>query len=453
MNQAVSTAIRRRPWQEIKLPGLGISWSMLSAAERLVMLYIALLPAWWVSGLYRYMPALTLAGVLYVTIRREGRWPFGRPSPAVVALLAFAGYLLLFPALGGTLAPGFILQTVLFYVMPALLLWCVQGSGVKVRFPVAAWALSVSVLQMVLIWLVFHFVLGEPSFTPPRTLLATLNDKPTDYDFHDYGEGSGKANYLYFYSAGDRAFAGLTRYMFFFLTPEIFGLVAGYLVLVALDLKNRLWSLALLGGSLFLLLLSGSRAVLLAMPLVLLLRYAVSLGKERGPALLCILVAALGFTCLAVPPVTNFLVDTTVGTVEAANDFRAGSTRVRMLIYERTLDRIPDELWTGHTEPGEPVFSSFSLGRVGSHSFILGNLLYRSGVLGTALFVLFWSALCWWFFRTRRGRPLSSFGLLLLLVLLSPLMVFGSELVGMLILLAATVYTPSTSSPGGTRRG
>jgi O-antigen ligase len=152
-----------------------------------------------------------------------------------------------------------------------------------------------------------------------------------------------------------------------------------------------------------------------------------------------------------VPPVTEFLVSTATGTAEATSNFRKDSTRVRSLIYERTLEQIPDRLLTGHGKAGPPIFNSFSLGRVGSHSFILGNLLYTLGLVGFGLFVAFWGALTWDFNRERALRPSVCFGVLLLFTLVSPVMTFGSELVNLLVVLMAALTlspkTPSESQP------
>jgi len=71
-------------------------------------------------------------------------------------------------------------------------------------------------------------------------------------------------------------------------------------------------------------------------------------------------------------------------------------------IYRQTWEQIQDNLLL-HMSKGEPV-NAVSDSRIGSHSVILGSLLYRTGLVGTGIFIVFWISLFIWFYETS-GRP------------------------------------------------
>jgi hypothetical protein len=117
----------------------------------------------------------------------------------------------------------------------------------------------------------------------------------------------------------------------------------------------------------------------------------------------------VSFISLSMPVITDQLVSTFVGTSEATGNFRRDSTDVRNKIYQRTWDAIvtePDNLLLGRGVPGPTVLPGYAPAKIGSHSFILGSLLYRQGIVGTSLFLCFWVALVNHLYRTRMRRPI-----------------------------------------------
>jgi hypothetical protein len=257
-----------------------------------------------------------------------------------------------------------------------------------------------------------------------------------------YEPGEGLGNFLIPYRPQDISFAKLVRWSFFFIIPENLALASGFIILLSLDLKNRLWSMLLLAASVLLLLLSGTRSGWLAIPIVLSFRYIFTFSKIWGYALPLALAAVLSFATLSVPPVTNAILDNYASKSEDVGRVRADSTQVRGKIYEETLREIPNKLYLGHWIAGPSVLPGFELGRVGTHSFILGTLLYRHGLAGAFLFLTFWLSLFAWLHKTREGRPLSSYGLLVFYTLVSPVMEFGEVIAWMIILLGVVIRSP-----------
>ncbi len=418
------------------LQGYGIRWKTLTRAEQVVCANIVLIPVWWLAGLYMFMPALILAGIIV-----RNRFHLKRPNIAVSALLAFSAYTVLGSTIfdfltTDTINPSGVFKSALFWFPLTFLFWYIQSNNIKVRTEVIAWACSVSVFQMVGLWLVFHFILGEPSYTNPRSLYSSLIGNAGDR----YDATEGLSNYLILYFPHDKTIGGLNRWNFFFAYPEIFALVAGFMALIALELKQRLWQSCLLVCCILLVLLSGTRSVWIALPLVVSLRYLFATSKSRGLIVIYALMAIVSFTFLSLPSGTNMISNRFAATTEATSGFRANSTEDRRAVYEKTLERIPDNLLLGHWHAGPPaVPGGFALARIGTHSFILGTLLYRHGLVGTGLFLTFWVGLFTWLYKTRQGRPVSCFSILLLYTMVSGVMEFGLVLAWMPILLCTVI--------------
>ncbi|MBE9226057.1 O-antigen ligase family protein [Phormidium sp. LEGE 05292] len=417
-----------------------IRWQILSIAEKLVCANIVLIPVWWVLGLYRYMPTLLLLGIFCYEKRNYGQIHLKRPQITVIALLIFTTYREL-----GSLFYDLInsepisitafVRSLLFWYPIAFLLWYIQSNKIKIRLEVVAWACSVLVIQMLAFWVVGQLILGAGSYTPPRTPFSSLLGNAEG----NYEPGKGLANYLIPYRPGDVSIGKFARWSFFFIIPELLALVVAFIATLALDLKNRLWSILLFGGSVFLLLLSGTRSVWLTLPIMLSLRYLIMLGTKRGWYLSFALIAVISFTTLSFPPITNFLINTAYEKSEETGKYRADSTKVRSDIYRETIERIPDNLYLGHWKPGPTVLPGFELGRVGTHSFILGTLLYHLGLVGTTLFLSFWISLFAWVFQTSKGRPWCSYSVLIMYTLLCVVMEYGELLAWMLVILSLII--------------
>lgn len=207
-------------------------------------------------------------------------------------------------------------------------------------------------------------------------------------------------------------------------------------------MRNKVWSILMFVGSLFLIFVSGTRSVWISFPLVLGLRYLFTSSKVYGFVFLFTLMSVVSFTTLSLPPLTDLIINTYGNTVKSTAEARGDSTEVRQKIYTRTIEQIPENLLLGHWQAGPTVLPGFELGRIGTHSFILGTLLYRAGLVGTAIFTTFWVSIYFWFYKTRSGRPLSCYGLLILFTLLSPVMEFGDIRLWMLFLLSAAMRSP-----------
>ncbi|NEO61468.1 MAG: O-antigen ligase domain-containing protein, partial [Moorea sp. SIO4G2] len=278
------------------------------------------------------------------------------------------------------------------WISIGIFLWYIQTHKIRIRLEVVAWAFSVVILLMFVFWLVIYFGWNQGDYIPPRSLYGLLTGKsPT------YVPGAGNSNYLLPYFPTDESLPGFVRYVYFFPGPEALALVVSFVSLVALDLKHRLWSLLLLVVSIFLLLTSGTRSAMLVLPLVFSLRYLLTVGSAFGPWFLSGLIAIVSFTTLSLPPVTNVMLNTVTGTAEAAGSARADSTEIRGEIYKRTWESILNAsdgtLLLGHVMTGETVLPGYAPAMVGSHSFLLGTLLYRSGLLGSTIFLTYWISL------------------------------------------------------------
>jgi O-Antigen ligase len=383
------------------LQGSWLAWKNLNWAERYIATVIVLMPLWWMISLPYCLGLLTLGLVISDGLQRRNVW-LGFPV-AAVALFTFGLYSTINSLLYTTdIRPSFLIGPFSVWIAPALLLGYVQSNNIRIRLEVVAWAFSVSLIQMLLLWTFFHFLLGEPNYSPPRSLASLLVDRGEQFI-----PGSGNDNYLTLYEPGAGIW-GLKRYGFFFGVSVVAAVVYSCAALMALDIRKKLWSTLLFVGYCFLVLLSQTRSVWVLMPALALFRYVLLAGIKKR-ALLCGLLATLSFAILAVPPLTDGLVSKVSDSATALNSFRKDSSEVRTKIYTRTFDRLSEEWLFGHGVNGPTVLPGFDPARIGSHSFLLGGLLYKQGLVGTALFTLFVTAYAAWLYRTRAGRPLCCF--------------------------------------------
>lgn len=388
--------------------GIWIRWQALTVPERFIGANIVLLPVWWVVGLYQFLLPLCLTMIVVYEWHHYGRLRLKQMRLPVAALFALLGYSLLqkvFFSIDISLTG--LARMLLGGISFPMLIWYIQSCNIKVRPAVVAWACSVSVLQMIACFLVVHFAFSQPEYVPPRTLYAILTGKSPQLEFGL--DGVGTSNYLLLYNFDSSTTMGFARYRFFFGGPEAFAIAAAFIGLLALDIRQRLWSLLLCGASIFLLALSLTRSITLAFLVVLGVRLLYRSGRTWGMALVTGLVAIICFVSLSLPPATNLLVDQYTDTTQAVGELRQGSTETRSEIYLRTLQEIPNRPLLGHGEIGESVVSIGKKAAVGSHSFYLGNLLYQKGLVGAGLYLTFWLSLIAWLYNTRQGRPLCCF--------------------------------------------
>jgi hypothetical protein len=445
MNQQ---CLSKSPYGRVKddeklLSAICLRWDALKQPEKVVCATIVLIPLWWLLG-WAYVLLILTMGIAVCEFFHSGGLHLKRPSIIATSAVVFGLYRLVsVSSHAEVLTPNLILSQINTWVCCGLLLWYIQSKDVRIRPQVITWACSVAVVEMVVFWLVVHFVLGEPYYNPPLSLFGLLTNKG-----ERYVPGVGNGNYLMPYFPGDRALAGLSRFCFFFPGPESFALAVGFIGLLALDIKNRLWSLLLFLACVFLMLLSGTRSTWIVFPVVVFVRYFFAIGKAWGPSLLCTLIALASFVTLSLPPVTDILFDRYTATLEATGNFRQDSTEVRAKIYTRTLQGIvnePDRLLFGHGVMGETVLPGYEPAKVGSHSFILGTLLYRSGLVGTGIFITFWASLILWFYNSRVGRPVCC--LLVLLYFSLTFLVMELEMsVIPITLVCAVLHVPKMKS-------
>ena len=363
---------------------------------------------------------LTLSVFAY-EIKQKGGLSLDSPSWTVGWALAFGFYTVIvgyfyLTSNNISFSPRQILGAVESWIAPGFLLWYIQSKGLKVRLQVVAWAFSVIVALMLVVFLVSVLVFQQADYVPLRSIFGFITGKSTEFE-----HGLGNSNYLIPYFAKDESFIpGLVRYVFFFHGPESLALTSGFVALLALDLKNRTWSLGLFAAAYFVSLLSGTRSVFVSLILVVVLRYVITAGKTFGVALIMTLLASISFATFTLPVTSNLVFDTVDRAVQGVNEARADSSQGRGEIYTETWQRVvnaPDvELMFGHVIPGETVTPTYEPAKIGTHSFYLSSLLYRGGVFGTLIFIGYWGTLCWRFCQNQHRQPLCC---LLALVLFS----------------------------------
>lgn len=388
--------------------GIWIPWENLTGSEKVVCAYITLIPLWWVWG-WRFYFVFLVAGIFIHEWRKRREIRVSPPTQAVIGIICYGFYILIVryfygEAEGIRLNFNAVIAPLNNIVCFGLLLWYIQDRKIRIRISVVLWSFSVVIAIMLVMWGVIYFGLNQADYAPPRSIYGLLTGKGSIYK-----PGDGNSNFLMPYFPTDESIPGLVRYLYFFPGPEALALVMAFVSLLSLDIKNRLWSFLLLFASVFLLLTSGTRSVWLSLPIVLGLRYLLINGKIFGPAFVCGLLAIVSFAFLSVPIISNTVIDRVTNTAEATANARADSTEVRSEIYRLTMKGIENashsQLIFGHVVNGEGVLTGYKPAKVGTHSFILGSLLYRGGLLGTGFFLTFWISLLWWLYKTRYGRP------------------------------------------------
>ncbi|MDJ0593515.1 MAG: hypothetical protein QNJ72_26600 [Pleurocapsa sp. MO_226.B13] len=390
--------------------GIRLRFSVLNQTEKVVCFLIVLIPVWWLWGWSYLLIPLTLSIFAY-EIKQTGKLSLNQPSLIAILAFSFGLYVIItsyFYLEYNDIAysPRTILSKVDSWLASALLLWYIQSNNIRIRLQVVAWAFSVVIVQITIVLLVSLIIYQQRDYVPLQSLFGFITGKSADFE-----HGLGNSNYLIPYFPTDESFIpGLVRYVFFFHGPESLALVAGFITLLALDLKNSTWSLLLFGSSYFISLLSGTRSVFVALFLVFILRYIITIGKTFGIALVLAMMAAVSFSTLSLPLTSNIVFDRLEQTAQSVGEARADSTEGRSKIYTQTWKKIVNapntEFFWGHKVPGENV-TAYPTAKIGSHSFYLSTLLYRSGLFATIIFVFYWIALIWWFYSTRASRPLS----------------------------------------------
>lgn len=421
--------------------GIWLRWEVLSQSERVCAACIVLIPLWWLWG-WSYLLLLLASCLMVYEYRNQGKIDLKRPHPMVLLLFAYSAYGVIAQLFYGfyhssaTFSTKDFTGTLNEVIAPAITIWYIQTKRIRVRPQVIAWAFSVVVIMMLLLWFGIYFVLHEATYEPSRSLFGLLTNKSSTY-----AAGQGNTNYLRPYRAEDSSIAGFARYMFFFHGPESLALVVCFVSLLALDLKNRLWSYLLFGSGIFLLLLSGTRSAWLALTFVMSVRVILTAGKAFGFTFICAAIATVSLVTLCLPPVTNLILNTTSNTAEATSEYRGDSTEVRGEIYRRTIDGIVNSsdimFLFGHVEEGEGVLPGYEPAKVGTHSLYLGTLLYRRGVIGTAIFFSYWISLIRWLYQTRSGRPLSRLLIFLMMSLTFSVMAFESTVMPLTLIAVA----------------
>lgn len=419
-----------------------IRWRALTEAEQIFCSLIILTPVWWLIG-WGYQLLLWSIIVAVNQILRNGTLGLKRPSLVVISVIAFGVYRAICTSVNSLeVKPSFILGPLTSLCCLGLIIWYLQSKNIRVRLEVVAWAFSVLVIEMLVFWVVAQLILQAPNYTPNLSLFGYLTNKRERYI-----PGAGNGNYLLPYLPDDKVAAGFSRFSFFFPGPESLAILVGFIGLVALEIKNRSWSIALFFGSTFLLFTSATRSNWIAFPLILVIRYLTTIGKGMQTWLIFSLIAVVSFVSFSLPPATDFIINTFTNTVESTGNARADSTEVRALIYQRTWESIltePEDFVFGRGLQGPTVLPGYAPAQIGSHSFILGTLFYRSGFLGSTIFMSFWVSLILYFYRTRKDRPICSF--LMILYVSVTFSVMELESTVPLILIVCVALT-TTSKP------
>ncbi|MBE9191006.1 O-antigen ligase family protein [Gloeocapsopsis crepidinum LEGE 06123] len=432
--------------------GVWIRWQALSLGERFVCANILLIPIWWVAGLYRYMSSLLLLVVAIYEWHKHGEIRLKRPTVPVMAFIAFGVYQVATIFFAYSVPGRDKLSTPLILTfVPALWLWYIQSNNIKIRANVVAWACTMSVVQMLAFWLLAHFVIPESFFLPLQ--IRNIHSMVTGEDLRGFKVINNPYYLIPYANYGN--LHGWRRYSLFFIYPEFFAIYLGFIGLISREVKNRAWSIGLLSGCLFLLFWSGTRAVWVALPMMLILHYIISnLTKLWGPTIVFALMAIVSFTTLAVPQATNLITAQFTQSTQAINEVRDNSSEVRFEIYRQTLQRIREnenEMIWGHPAPGEVIagVSGNDNAVIGSHSFVLGTLLYRNGMIGTAIFAFFWVSLFVWLYETRNGRPITCFCILVFYVMLSPTspIIYDMQISALIILLCVAIRRKDYQAP------
>ncbi len=425
--------------------GIWIRWSSLTQAEKVTCLLICFIPLWWLFGWKNFF-FLTGVGLFAHDFWRYKKLQLTTPSVPVISGFSFFTYLVITQYFygvyhGDPINPNSIIAPLNTWVGPSLMVWYIQSRSIRIRWQVIAWAFSVVVALMMILWAVIFFVWQQAFYDPPRSLYGLLTGKSLEYI-----PGAGNSNYLIPYFPTDEALIpGMVRYVYFFPGPEALGLTVSFTSLLALDIKNKLWSILLFSASIFILLTSGTRSVTLVLPLIFGLRSILVTGKSFGSWFACALIATLSFSTLSIPAITNTVFSRLTSTAEAASSARADSTEVRGEIYRLTIEGILNasnrQFFLGYATTGKGVLPGYEPAKVGTHSFILGALLYRAGIVGTLIFTLHWLSLFWTVYQERQTKPIGY--LLVIVIFTCTFAVMEAELPVMpIVVLAVAVHKP-----------
>lgn len=405
--------------------GLWLRWGALTQAEKVVCAGIILIPLWWVIG-WSLMAFFWVLGIAIYELCCHQKIRLSRPSLEVIAILLFAFYRVISIAQNAPgSSPRDLMNPLIVWGCGGILLWYIQSHKIRVRLQVLAWAFSIVICLMLLWWLFFHFILSEPYYIPPRTFYAAITNKGV-YNPSKFGS---VGNYLVAYYLNSNGLGGLLRYTFFFSHPTVSSFAIGFAGLMVLDIKNRWWSLPIVAVCGFLILICQARNAWLALSVVLLVRWLITTGKTGGLAFLLSLFAITSFTTLSLPSVTDWITETSTNTVEATSNFRKDSTDDRYKVYVRTWEKVIEEPVMGHGVNGPSVTPGYDFAAIGTESFILGTLLYKSGLIGTMLFMIFFTNFLGLLYKTRQDRPLCCFMMLLYLGLVSLVTEFETSVV------------------------
>ncbi|KST63678.1 O-antigen ligase family protein [Mastigocoleus testarum] len=416
-----------------------IRWGALTEAEQLFCSFIILTPVWWLMG-WGYQLLLWSIIVAINQILRNGTLGLKRPSLTVISIIGFGIYRAISTSINSSqIKPSFILGPLASLCCLGLIIWYLQSKNIRIRLEVITWAFSVLVIEMLVFWIVAQLILQTPHYTPNLSLFGYLTNKRERFI-----PGAGNGNYLLPYFPDDKVAAGFSRFSFFFPGPESLAILVGFIGLVALEVKNRSWSIALFFASAFLLLTSATRSNWIVFPLILVIRYVTTIGKGMQTWLIFSLIAVVSFVSFSLPPATDFITNTFTNTVESTGNARADSTEVRALIYQRTWETIitePEDFIFGRGLQGPTVLPGYAPAQIGSHSFILGTLFYRSGFMGSTIFVSFWVSLILYLYRTRKDRPICSFLMILYISMTFSVMELESTVPLILIICVALTTT------------
>jgi len=395
--------------------GIWLPWELLTQAEKVICWGIILIPFWWCID-WAFVPSLWVMGVVIWEIKNYQTIRLQRPSISVITLILFSCYqVFTYVVNSPEIIPRAILNPFLSWGSGAILLWYIQTHKTRIRLPVIAWAFSIIICFMAIWWIFFHFVLSEPYYTPPRTIYALLSNKGL-YNPSQIGSIS---NFLVPYYNSGNGLGGLARYTFFFPHPTISSFAIGFAGLIFLDSNKRYFSLVLglICGALIL--ITQTRSAWIFIPIVLVVRWFLKNFQQRGLAFILTIFAITSFTTLSVPQVTDYITQTYTNSVEATSNFRKDSTQGRQLVYQRTWSEFLKEPIVGHGINGAEVVPGYEFAKIGTESFILGTLLYKSGIVGTGIFSTFFITFMAELYRTKNNRPICCFLMILYLTLAS----------------------------------
>jgi O-Antigen ligase len=431
--------------------GPWLRWRELTPSEKFVCAFVILTPVWWFIG-WTYVWFLITGAILSYQLWKGKGLGLKRPSLLVIFGISFNIYRSATSILNSTddIRPSTwigVIVGICFY----LIIWYIESRDIRIRIEVIAWAISALVLELLIFWVVVQLILRAPHFVPPRSLISQFLDRSERYI-----KGNGSSNYLLPYWPEDKLPGGLARFAFFYPVPEDFGLISAPIGIFALELKNRYWRAVLFCAGIFLLFISGTRMAWIAFLAVLILRYILLTSKRWGIAAMFALIGLVCFLMLSVPQITDTAVKTYTQTTESTSNFRKDSSEVRSKIYERTWEEItsePDKLLLGRGVYGSGVLPGFEPAKVGSHSFLLGTLLYRNGLFGTLIFLIFWLFFSAKLISTQDRRPLFSVLLVVFMSLTFPTMelTLGHNFLILLALLVSTKQSPKSFPTGRSR--